>query len=507
MRSPPTDTNSQPLRIKVFGGRGQTLSLGFDPPCSGAPQVTWSTPNQGWTATGLSIEDRTPKQALLVTVSCLRQTANYIIAPQTVMATQAAFAVLSPRGNVAAWGNTEYGGHTDYLKQVHDVIPSEWAFAALHHNGEVSAWGRSNHYSSARSRDSAYQAPSTFTSIYPTKYGFIALGKYGNPVLLGPALPLGERNLQKQLSQEAIDGVPINLDSLAKLVSTSKAYAGLLKDSRVILFGGLGESYLGGIAPSSALVHITDLEANETQFLARKADGSAVIFSPGLPIYSYHGSTIASLHKAKHAIALTHHDGMLRFLVPPLLHPLTRQLSSEKRGVRGIYTTLEAVAILYNDGTVEAWDDIVDLAKYKPSYTASQVRAIVTTERAFAALKSDGRVETWGDPLLGGDSGVVASALKNVQSITANDYAFAALRTDGTVVTWGMPRQGGDSAGVRSKLTNISAVYAAALGSFLAERENGGMVAWGDVSAGGSLPAGISDWLAKEVLTASSPLS
>ena len=31
VRSPPTDTNSQPLRIKVFGGRGQTLSLGFDP--------------------------------------------------------------------------------------------------------------------------------------------------------------------------------------------------------------------------------------------------------------------------------------------------------------------------------------------------------------------------------------------------------------------------------------------------------------------------------------------
>ncbi len=133
---------------------------------------------------------------------------------------------------------------------------------------------------------------------------------------------------------------------------------------------------------------------------------------------------------------------------------------------------------------------------------------------AFAALREDGSVVTWGDSSQGGNSRSVAKQLNgsiNVKEIYTNDGAFAALREDGSVVTWGNPLKGGNSSlyhanpeltessndirglydinnfvcdySVANKLNGtvkVKEIYALNIRGFIALREDGTAIFWGN---------------------------
>ena len=52
---------------------------------------------------------------------------------------------------------------------------------------------------------------------------------------------------------------------------------------------------------------------------------------------------------------------------------------------------------------------------------------------------------TWGDLDNGGDQSAVSSHLTGVSSIYSNASAFVAVKNDGSVVTWGDVNSGGTS--------------------------------------------------------------
>ena len=116
---------------------------------------------------------------------------------------------------------------------------------------------------------------------------------------------------------------------------------------------------------------------------------------------------------------------------------------------------------------------------------AGGVVAIVANDDAFAALKDNGGVITWGWESAGGDMLWAESDYWNawykleeaeynagrvpdpeqikaqvihhlyrvgsgVVKIASTKAAFVALKEDGTIVTWGDPGYGGDSSGVSS---------------------------------------------------------
>jgi Ca2+-binding RTX toxin-like protein len=133
---------------------------------------------------------------------------------------------------------------------------------------------------------------------------------------------------------------------------------------------------------------------------------------------------------------------------------------------------------------------------------------------AFAALREDGSVVTRGDSSQGGNSRSVAKQLNgsiNVKEIYTNDGAFAALRENGSVVTWGNPLKGGNSSlyhanpeltessndirglydinnfvcdySVANKLNGtvkVKEIYALNIRGFIALREDGTAIFWGN---------------------------
>jgi len=66
----------------------------------------------------------------------------------------------------------------------------------------------------------------------------------------------------------------------------------------------------------------------------------------------------------------------------------------------------------------------------------------------------------------------------------ANEYSFVALKEDGTIVTWGESNYGGDSSSVQDKLTNVKAIYSTK-SAFAALKEDGTVITWGDSGYGG----------------------
>ncbi|MNI87534.1 hypothetical protein D3C73_1447410 [compost metagenome] len=74
--------------------------------------------------------------------------------------------------------------------------------------------------------------------------------------------------------------------------------------------------------------------------------------------------------------------------------------------------------------------------------------------------------------------------LNDIVSVTGNEYAFAALRAAGEVVAWGDSSYGGSiPADIATQLTGVRAVYAASC-SFCALKDDNTVVVWGTSYAG-----------------------
>ena len=166
-------------------------------------------------------------------------------------------------------------------------------------------------------------------------------------------------------------------------------------------------------------------------------------------------------------------------------------------GVQKIFSNGAAFAALKGDGSVVVWGDL----RYGGSdrqvsrQLESNVQEIFATQTAFAALKKDGSVVTWGYPSHGGNSSGVSSRLSaGVTKIVPSLRAFAALKSDGSVVVWGDPQYGGDMTvvnpleptfSVSDRLTgNVRDIFST-LAAFIALKNDGSVVAWGDAFSGG----------------------
>ena len=168
-----------------------------------------------------------------------------------------------------------------------------------------------------------------------------------------------------------------------------------------------------------------------------------------------------------------------------------------QNGVQKIFSSQAAFAALKGDGSVVTWgayhyggnsDRVARQLK-------SNVKEIFTSQSAFAALKNDGSVVTWGYSRNGGDSSNVSSQLSGgVTKIVSTDRAFAAIKNDGSIVTWGDPHYGGDMTSesllgdrtsVSDQLTSGVRDIFSTLAAFIALKNNGSVVAWGNGFSGG----------------------
>jgi len=202
-------------------------------------------------------------------------------------------------------------------------------------------------------------------------------------------------------------------------------------------------------------------------------------------------------------------------------------------GVEKIYSTAYAFAALLYDKSVFVWgrpsfggSSVYGDSKYRGFiYTGNGindgngikltgVEKIYSTYGAFAALLSDGSVFVWGGPYSGGSNvygddtyrGYIydgdGSILLGVVKIYSTYGAFAALLSDGYVFVWGGPYSGGsnvygddtyrgyiyegDGTSKNNQLSGVVKIYSSG-GAFAALLSDGSVFVWGDPSAGGAL--------------------
>ncbi len=179
--------------------------------------------------------------------------------------------------------------------------------------------------------------------------------------------------------------------------------------------------------------------------------------------------------------------------------------SSLTNGVAKLFCSDNGIAswaALKNDGSVVTWGSNINSFASNSESVYSKIQKdvvdIASNEGAFAVLKSDGSVVTWGDAGYGGNSASVISQLSSgvVKIFQAkscfglNGFAdggsFAALKQDGSVVTWGSINAGGDSSAVSQKLASGVLSIQSGPGYYVALKANGSVVTWGPGSGGDS---------------------
>ncbi|WP_413287928.1 RCC1 domain-containing protein [Bdellovibrio sp. HCB337] len=139
---------------------------------------------------------------------------------------------------------------------------------------------------------------------------------------------------------------------------------------------------------------------------------------------------------------------------------------------------------LKSDGSLVFWSD---MTPFDPTVLDlnSEIVDAAGSKNDFSVLKSNGDVWTWGWSY--GQETIMAT---NAQKIFWNNSdAFAALKNDGSVVAWGDLGRGGDTAIVAPDLaSNVVNVFTKT-DAFAALKANGSIVAWGDASVGGDISA------------------
>ncbi len=407
------------------------------------------------------------------------------------LATDGAYALLEPNGSVVAWGDRGSGGYPTITggssemeadtnrilgalsSGVVKLFATNRAFAALKEDGSVVTWGASYRGGSMRQ-------------------GTLKVSGYS---------PVHGLDITSKLSSGVVD-----------IVGGARAFAALKEDGTVWTWGdGAEVSNDGFYAGNSSAVYdqltdtsnpVEEVITNGEAFVAIKEDGQVVAWGPN----SSGGSL--SIGTGLNGANLTY----------PI--NIANALSSgvEKVFSASGYLTTGGFAAIKTDGSVVTWGGDRDpnsenVGNSKSVYYDLQphtntdgelvkVEHIYSTASAMAALRSDGSLVVWGMATQGGslDNGtlngnypsnvasLLTSGVKAVYS-NINGYAFVALKEDGTVVTWGNPSQGGDSSAVYNALqphTNadgeqvrVKEVFSSK-GAFAALRTDGTVVSWGD---------------------------
>ena len=102
--------------------------------------------------------------------------------------------------------------------------------------------------------------------------------------------------------------------------------------------------------------------------------------------------------------------------------------------------------------------------------------------KRYAVMMPGGRVETWTDI----SPEITTSVSSGAKAIYATSGAFVALKNDGSVIAWGNTMYGGTTPDA-SVNNNIKAIYSTSR-AFAALKNDGSVIAWGDTTYGGITP-------------------
>ena len=460
-----------------------------------------------------------------------------------VFSTQSAFAALKADGSVVTWGDPSAGGNSALVASqltgsVKDIFSTERAFVAVKEDDSLVAWGDRLHGGEAAAIRTVYANDISSQEAFPlaaslldgtkgrvlkivsTTSAFAAIMQDKQDatkkfvIAWGDSLRGGDTRVYDRIDSndrffdryrsygstgfyEELDLVreigPLLENGVEDVFSTDGAFAALKSNGSVITWGaglttasdGFTPEYYGGSSHSVAYSingGVVKIFSNSTAFAALKSNGSVITW--GDENYGGDSSSVST------------------------------NLAS---GVVDIAANEEGFAAIKEDRSVVIWGNYNNQNFHSRTETPQNVVKIVASSRSFAALERGGSVTSWGDIFMQSfELGVLQS---NVVDIVANDEAFAAIKSDGSVVTWGWEFAGGDatflyndyfaaenaayeraySAGqepdpvqiqreasihlhrIKSGVVKIASTRAA----FVALKNDGTIVTWGDAGYGG----------------------
>ena len=303
-------------------------------------------------------------------------------------------------------------------------------------------------------------------------------GGLGQGALVQSSTPLALAGLSNVVSVAAGDGFALALTRDGRVYSWGRN-----------VFGELGDGTRETRAEPRLIPGLTDVVAIGASWmvgLAVKRDGT--VWSWGLSVSPVMGRE-ARIDEA---------------IVPGRIPGIS--------GVQNLWAGRYGVLALRSDGTLWAWGqntgDGTDIERYFPvqvSGLANVVSASVGAGTHSMALLADGTVRAWGqndDGQLGDGTRidrlapVPVAGLAGVRSVAAAYSASAAVLDDGTVMTWGTNAFGMLGLGATNPyvsdralpgpvpgLTGMAEVSAGTF-NFIARRQSGGAVGWGDNEQG-----------------------
>ena len=440
-----------------------------------------------------------------------------------------AVAVLKQDGSVVTFGGTNYGGSTtttnsdtnpatgDLSSGVVSIASNETAFAALKSDGSVVTWGLKVHggdhtFSSGTSQQSTQAAngslSSGVTKIVSSTEAFAALKSDGSVVTWGKIISGGNYNL----TASGVSAANGDLSSgVAEIYGRGYNFVALKTNGSVVTWGWTqsgGSSTVtqgNNLAANGVLTSgVEKIYYNSEAFVAKKSDGGLVSWGS-----NYHGGN--------YDYSIQNVDAV-QCVSPSCTGDLTS-------GVDTVFPLQGGFLATKTDGSVFFWGESSSNPNSVPnsSYSAANgtltnIIDVIDHNYSYAALKSDGSVVTWGQKSAGGDfdfsdentaakSGDLSSGVVAIYKSSYYDYddmmmgsngkSFAALKSDGSVVTWGAKIAGGSLSYTDSKTVAASGDLSSGVvgiytpnndngGAYIALKNDGSIVSWGNAKNGGN---------------------
>lgn len=471
-----------------------------------------------------------------------------------VYSNNGAFAALTNNGNVIVWGNPNSGGFspfingiglvhdntdaTDLLSNVVEIYHTSTSFAALKSDGTIFAWGNINTDLDHYIKDGQNKL-SNVKNIYATSDSYAALLNDGTVFVWGD-----------NTTDYIYDGIN-KLSNVNKIYCTDGAFAAKLNNGKVFIWGdsNFGGSYIfndntkkGYVYENNnttLLTNVVKIFSTEQAFAALLNNGR--IFVWGHP--NFGGSNVYDPNNINNQVAINNpktyfgyiYDGNGKFNVNG---------NNIITGIKKIFSTNSAFAAVDADGAIFIWGNNNFGGTYRGSGRGYikvndterllNIKTITSNQFAFAALTEDNDIVTWGGQMYGGsgsydsqyqgflyedytlrppDEGqeqtgdanginIFSGAIK----IISSGRAFAALKSDGSVFVWGDPEYGGTQTFITTNPPDYAAILASrgyiksnnniiynftdiysTESAFAAVKSNGDIITWGNQDNGGDL--------------------
>ena len=449
----------------------------------------------------------------------------------SIISNRYAVAVLKQDGSIVTFGHKNYGGSTttsnsdtnpatgDLSSGVVNIVSNETAFAALKSDGSVVTWGLKvnggdHTFSNGTSQGSTQAAngslSSGVTKIVSNDEAFTALKSDGSVVTWGKIIAGGNYNL----TASGVSAANGDLSSgVADIYGRGMNFVALKTNGSVVTWGWTSNGGSSTVTQGNNLAANGDLTSgvekiyyNNGAFVAKKSYGGLVSWG-----YNYSGGNYDYS---------TQYVDALQCVSPSCTGDLTS-------GVDNVFPLQDGFLATKTDGSVFFWGGSSSNPNYAPNSSYSTANGTLTNiidvvhhNYSYAALKSDGSVVTWGERNAGGDfdfsddntaakSGDLSNGVVAIYKSSYYDYndmmmegaygkSFVALKSDGSVVTWGAKIAGGSLSYTDSKTvaasgdlsSGVVGIYAPNSdygGAYIALKNDGSIVSWGNAKNGGNL--------------------